>query len=60
VTVQRSKGVNLDDLLKDLARVIESDQNGSMKLEELFEAAQSVKAEEAVRLGVGISKVRHP
>jgi hypothetical protein len=55
--VQRSKDINVDDLLKDLARVIQSDAMGFSKLEDLFEGAQSVKAEEAVRLGVGISKV---
>lgn len=55
--MQRSKDIPVDELLKDLYRLIDTETRGFPVLKDLYEAAHRVKAEEGVRLGVGVANV---
>jgi hypothetical protein len=55
--MQRSKDIPVDELLKDLYRLIDTESRGFPVLKDLYEAARRVKAEEGVRLGVGVANV---
>jgi hypothetical protein len=48
---QRSKDINMDELLADLNRLIESESAGTPVLEELYEAARQVR--EHLTAGMG-------
>lgn len=55
---QLSKDIPVDELLSDLNKLIATERAGHPVLNDLYESARHVKAEEAVRLGVGVANVR--
>jgi hypothetical protein len=58
--MQLSKDIPVDELLNDLNKLIDTERAGHRVLDDLYESARHVKAEEAgtVRLGFGVANVR--